>query len=193
MCNNTCNNTIGQYYDSARKCLPCGVYCYTCSGASHLCNQCVASQNRILSGNDCICNPIGFFNDWTSITCPTCHHSCRSCTGPSASQCIDCTTTSFRTVSINSCFCNARYYDNGVVICANCHYTCFTCTDNANTNCDTCAATNFRQILSSNNSCPCMIGYYNIGINPVCLLCHYSCWTCSSSSITGCVTCNNTV
>ncbi len=98
-----------------------------------------------MSGNDCICDPIGRYDDNSSLICPACHYSCRSCTGPSASQCIDCANTTFRTVLINSCVCNPRYYDlSPNSICASCHYTCYTCSSGTSTTCLTCLASDFR-------------------------------------------------
>ena len=145
-CDSTCNGWIEQYADLVdRKCQLCGPLCYKCSGASYMCDDCYVSQNRIISGDSCICNTVGFYDDGTSQTCPSCHYSCRSCTGPSASQCIDCSTTSHRTIDINSCFCDKRYFDNGSnQICSNCDYTCLTCSAAAATNCLTCAASDFR-------------------------------------------------
>lgn len=138
---------------------------------------------------------MGYYDDGSSLTCPKCHYSCRSCTGPSSSQCIDCSTTSHRTISINSCFCDPRYYDNGFnAICVSCHYTCYTCSSNTATTCLTCAVTDFRNILSTNNSCPCMVGYYTlVSPNSVCALCHYSCWTCTNTGPSACSSCNSTV
>jgi hypothetical protein len=122
MCDSTCNNWISQYADVNRKCKACDPVCYKCSGASYLCDDCYVSQNRILSGDSCICNPIGYYDDGSSLNCPACHYSCRTCTGPSASQCIDCSIISHRTININSCFCKPRYYDNGLnTICPSCH------------------------------------------------------------------------
>jgi len=192
-CDSTCNGTIQQYPDANRKCQLCDPICYTCSGASYLCDGCHSSQNRIISGDNCICNPVGFYDDGSSLTCPSCHYSCRTCTGPSASQCIDCSTTSHRTIEINSCFCNPRYYDNGLAICSSCHFTCYTCSSSTSTSCLTCAVSDFRIILSSNNSCPCMVGYYSLSSpNSVCALCHYSCWTCTGSGKSACASCNTT-
>jgi hypothetical protein len=192
-CNNTCNNTIGQYWDGSLRCQLCGPKCYMCSGSATLCTQCYASQNRIISGNTCICHPLGYYDDGSSLTCPACHYSCRSCTGPSASQCIDCLASSFRTAFINSCFCNPGYYDVGVSLCSSCHYTCQTCSSWNSNNCVTCSAANFREINSVAGTCGCMVGYYNSGTNPQCALCHYSCWTCSNTGISACSTCNNTM
>ncbi len=194
-CNDTCNNWISQYADVNRICRLCDSVCFKCTGAPNICTACYVAHNRILSGNQCICNTIGYYNDNTSLTCPSCHYSCLSCTGPSASQCIDCLSTNKRTIDINSCFCNPRYYDNGVnQVCPSCHYTCYTCSGSSATNCSTCAASDFRTVLSSNNSCPCMVGYYDLGYpNNICAACHYTCLTCSNTGSNACLTCDSTL
>lgn len=191
-CNSTCAAGIKQYPDANRKCKPCGIYCYRCSGNYDLCDDCYVSHNRILSGDDCNCLTIGYYDDGSSLICPSCHYSCRSCTGPSASQCIDCWTTGHRTIDINSCFCDLKFYDAAGPVCVACHYSCLTCTGASNNNCLTCKATDFREVNSVLNTCPCMIEYYNNNTDK-CVLCHYSCWTCSGPGTTNCLTCNTTV
>ncbi len=140
-----------------------------------------------------MCNTIGYFDDNTSQTCPSCHYSCESCWGPSASQCYSCSSTSFRTIDINTCYCDPRYYDDSSnEVCRTCHYTCYACSNNGATNCLTCAASDFREPIASNNSCGCMTGYYDLGgTNNVCGLCHYTCLTCSGGNEANkCVTCD---
>lgn len=183
-CNSTCNNWVEQYADINRKCQLCGPLCYKCSGIATMCTECYVTQKRIQSGNKCVCNTIGFYDDNTSQTCPSCHYSCESCWGPSASQCYSCSGTSSRTIDINTCFCNPRYFDDGSnEICPKCHYTCYTCSDNQATDCLTCAASDFREPIASNNSCGCMTGYYDVGgSNSVCGLCHYTCLKCSGGN-----------
>ena len=166
ICNNTWNNRISWYADINRICMPCDPIFLKCTGASNICTAWYVVLNRIISGNQCICNIIGYYDDLTSLTCPSCHYSCMSCTGPSPSQWIDCLSMTKRTININSCFCNPRYYDNRVnQVCPSCDYTCYTCNGSSATNCVTCAASDFRIILSANNSCPSIVGYYDLG-NP---------------------------
>ena len=74
-CDSTCNNWIEQYADNNRKCQLCGPLCYKCSGTADMCDECYVSQRRILSGDNCVCNLIGTYDD-NSQTCPQCHYSC---------------------------------------------------------------------------------------------------------------------
>ncbi len=85
MCDATCNSTIHQYPDASKVCQLCSLICYTCSGTPNYCTSCYQAQNRILSGNTCICDPINYYDDGVNLVCPICDYSCKSCTGPTPS------------------------------------------------------------------------------------------------------------
>jgi hypothetical protein len=88
----------------------------------------------------------------------------------------------------NLCYsaCPAAYYTNATYkFCTPCMYSCATCS--SGTNCLTCSSSNFRTLTS--NLCPCNAGYFDNGV-AACVLCHYSCTTCTSSTSTSCSTCN---
>lgn len=124
---------------------------------------CQTSHNRILSGNTCVCDVAGgFYDDLTSLTCPQCHYTCKTCNGGTSSQCITCLSTSFRTHTSNSCPCNSGYYDAGAAVCVICHYTCrtATCTGATATTCATCNAAKMRTYIAG-TTCGCMTGYFD--------------------------------
>jgi hypothetical protein len=151
---------------------------------------CVNSQNRILSGNTCVCDlNAGFYDDLSSLICPKCHYSCRTCNGGTSSQCASCLLTNQRTHNINSCPCNVGYYDAGASLCVSCHYTCrsATCTNSGANQCATCSAAQLRTYLPD-SSCGCMTGYFDNGIE-LCDNCHYSCLTCTNTNIK-CTSCD---
>jgi len=164
-CDSHCNNTIQQYLNTSNVCVPCDAKCYRCNGQSTLCLACVNTQNRVLSGNTCICDvSAGFYDDLTSLTCPQCHYSCKTCNGGTASQCTSCLSTNFRTHNVNSCPCNQGYFNPNAAICVICHYTCRTgsasCTSGASTGCTACNSAKFRTYLGT-SACGCLNGYYD--------------------------------
>ena len=119
---------------------------------------CFNTQNRVLAGNTCVCDiAAGFYDDLSSLACPQCQYSCKTCNGGTSSQCSSCLSTNFRTYVINACPCNTGYYDAGASVCVSCHYTCrtATCTNSGATQCATCNSAKFRTYLA-NSSCGCM-------------------------------------
>lgn len=156
-----------------------------------MCTACyTVTQNRILDGNTCVCNSIGYYDDGSSVTCPSCSYTCRTCTGGSSAQCIDCLSTNLRTFDLGTCPCNPYYYDNGAPMCVACDRTCYTCSAGGSSNCITCNAADFR-LVTNVNTCPCIVGYYDVSPNSICSTCLYSCYTCSGSHTT-CTSCNLT-
>jgi proprotein convertase subtilisin/kexin type 5 len=189
-CNSTCSNGILQYPDGNNICQYCGVYCYTCQTVSTQCLSCIASQNRILNGSLCICNPLGFYDDTIDYVCPACHYSCTSCTFSNNATCTACNlTVNYRLLNNDSCPCITGYYDAGMAICGSCHYSCWNCTGAGNSACLVCNASWLRYL--SGNSCLCNLLYYDSGTN-ICQPCYYTCLTCSSNTFSTCTSCNST-
>jgi hypothetical protein len=194
-CDSACNLTIQQYPNATRYCQPCGTLCYQCVTTADTCTACYNSQNRVLNGSNCSCDVAGgFYDDGSSVTCPACQYSCKTCSGPSAGSCLTCEPTTFRLLAINSCPCTAGHYDAGAPTCGNCYYTCGTgtCNGTQSTRCISCNATRHRQITGS-FTCACTTGYYDDGTNTeTCAACLYSCLTCTTTNVM-CVTCNSTL
>jgi len=166
-CASSCNGSIQQYANATNFCQLCGVYCWTCVGSPTYCTACYNSQNRVLSGNLCICDfSGGFYDDGTSVNCVQCDVSCKTCSGPGSASCLTCNPAANRYQNVNSCPCNPGYYSVSTSICQHCHYTCYstTCTAGTSTTCASCNSANHRQLLSD-YSCGCMTGYYDNGTN----------------------------
>lgn len=92
----------------------------------------------------------------------------------------------------------------GLDNCQTCYPTCLTCSSLLSaTACLTCNLDrDHRTFLASNNTCPCVDGYYEVSnlaatfanyiyVGIPCPPCEYTCETCSSSA--ACLTCNSTV
>jgi len=52
----------------------------------------------------------GYYNDDTTSACLPCHSTCKMCTGPLETECVDCVGTTLRALEINKCVC---VNDNG--------------------------------------------------------------------------------
>lgn len=166
-CASSCNSSIQQYANATNFCFPCGVYCYTCVGSATYCTGCYNSQNRVLSGNLCVCDVNGgFYDDGTSLNCVQCDVSCKTCSGPGSASCLTCSPVANRYQNLNSCPCLPSYYSINTAICQNCYYSCdsATCTGGNWNNCASCNAAKHRQ-LQSDYSCSCMAGYYDDSTN----------------------------
>lgn len=147
----------------------------------------------------CVCKS-GTYPSNVSVLCLPCHETCGACTGPSASNCTNCSTTSqyvFYNSTTKQCqtTCALYTFENRISFtCPSCPVGCVTCSNaTACTSCDT--AIDFRRLETVNGtgSCPCIQGYYqdtaNL-LNKVCLQCNISnCIACNSS--TSCTLCNN--
>ncbi len=184
-----------QYPNSTRYCLPCGVYCYMCVNTANYCTACFSIQNRVIKANGtCACDTdTGFYDDGTSLICPSCYYSCETCYAGTVSSCLSCSATNHRVLVNNTCHCMTGYFDNGAETCVPCYYTCAsaTCSGSSGTNCLSCNALQFRVILA-NYTCACLPGYYDNGTtSETCSPCLYSCLTCWDTNIF-CTSCSIT-
>lgn len=166
-CADNCNAGIQQYANASRYCRPCADKCYKCVTTSTTCTACYNTQNRILASSDCICDVAGgFYEDGSSLICPSCNYTCKTCSGGGGGSCLSCESTAHRELSGTSCPCTTGHFDNGTAICQDCHYTCFTgtCTLNTAVRCTSCNASRHRQFLG-NSTCGCVTGFYDNGTN----------------------------
>jgi hypothetical protein len=94
----------------------------------------------------------------------------------------------------NTCPCTSGYYDTGATSCLQCHYSCAECSGPLINNCTVCPspATSFRiDTISTNNRCDCpTVGYFDNNVKN-CVICHFSCLTCSVT-FDHCDTCSST-
>ena len=87
-CTDDCGT--GYYPNATRYCQLCDSLCYTCTDFT-TCTACHNSQNRVVNGSTCSCDVAGgFYDDGTSLVCPACNYTCKTCSGPSGGQCLSC-------------------------------------------------------------------------------------------------------
>ncbi|CAD8161586.1 unnamed protein product [Paramecium octaurelia] len=182
------------YYDDAvlNSCIQCEQTCLTCFGISTYCTQCDSSLNLALDfQNRCVCKS-GYFFNLLSKLCEICDFSCVECL--TLTQCLTCEQiTRYLDTDTSKCLCKDRFYEakkNNVQVLRiinilECHSSsCKTCEIQSN-KCLTCELTNFR--VFQMNTCPCVDGYYDVGIE-VCQKCSDVCQICKTSS-TKCYAC----
>lgn len=78
----------------------------------------------------------------------------------------------------NICTCDSGFYSTGAALCSTCNYDCKNCINTA-VKCTSCnlIGTNRSDHILSNNTCPCIEGYYDVGLS-VCAKCDISCKGC---------------
>jgi hypothetical protein len=88
-----------------------------------------------------------------------------------------------------TCACYSGYYDDGTSneTCQKCHYSCSACWG-SNTFCTSCDSTKQRTLNTTDNTCPCNLGYYDNGA-AMCQPCHSTCWGCNGPLSTNCISC----
>lgn len=90
-CSDNCNASIQQYANATRYCQPCDSKCYRCITTATTCTACYSGQNRILSAASCVCDVAGgFYDDGTSMVCPPCNYTCKTCSGGGGGNCLTC-------------------------------------------------------------------------------------------------------
>jgi hypothetical protein len=122
-------------------------------------------------------------------TCSPCDSICSECT--QSGTCTVCKPGLYREMNsaTSTCDCKAGYVLNTTSqLCMGCQYSCLVCVTGFDNQCSSCNASTFRELITSTKQCDCKIGYYDDGLNPLCLPCHYTCKSCVSSSTT-CTSC----
>ncbi|KAL4493856.1 hypothetical protein ABPG73_010134 [Tetrahymena malaccensis] len=199
----TCTLNDGYYIDDSKNCKQCHYSCKTCNGGSELncltckgnliidskTKKCVCNLSNCIecsldgfscikckegyAGKDCsVCNTTqGNYID--NNICKSCDGSCKTCSGPLETDCIDCKVEAFKINPISKlCQCtleNCLTCDLNGVECIKC-IDGYTLKDKKCTFCDT------------NN------GYFIDSLN-ICQQCHSSCMKCNGPNETNCEQC----
>ena len=185
----------GYYQDTlTQTCKACDASCNTCSGSTATnCLSCPTGKYLLTANNSCVsCNVDGYYQDTLTQTCKACDAGCKTCSGPSATDCLTCYSGTYLLSLNNSCVsCNVDGYfaDTSTQTCQSCDPSCKTCTGSSDTSCLSCYSGKYW--LSLNNSCvDCSINGYFIDVSTqACIACDPSCQTCSGSSATNCLSC----
>lgn len=106
-----------------------------------------------------------------------------------STNCLTCNPLHKTYLNDSACVCSASsYQDNVTLICTACSYSCQTCSYSSSNSCLSCNPLHFRYNLTTNNSCPCLPGYYEAN-QSYCKPCLSPCATCYAGSIFSCLSC----
>ena len=184
----TCQCASGTYFDTpSGTCKACNDDCQECSGLTS--NECTSCKNNLAipsgsSSGVCTCGD-GMFLDLVAGMCLACSSTCKTCSGPASTQCLQC--SSGATLSSGSCICNVGlYFDQHTAECLSCDASCPICSGPERSQCLSCSA---GQILD-NGYCVdiCTPNQYRMS-DMSCQSCDASCQTCSGGSANQCKSC----
>ncbi|KRX07488.1 Insulin-like growth factor binding protein, N-terminal [Pseudocohnilembus persalinus] len=191
-CVTTCND--GKYAQStpSRLCVDCPVQCSLCTSSTS-CSSCAYGYYFDTTTSSCVATcPNSYYAEEDGRTCDPCDSDCDTCTGPSSSECVLCSSspTQLYFHSDNLCYstCPDGYYgDSGTLNCEACTTGCYTCTDSST--CTECIPGYYLSGSSCLLTCPS--GYYD---NPdpynSCDPCDTICNTCDYTAPLECTSCN---
>ncbi|CDW89486.1 UNKNOWN [Stylonychia lemnae] len=178
-------------FGSQKLCVKCHPYCTKCTGPLNTqCQQC-QPQYLLRNGNTCtdVCSA-GQFPDFTLMNCQSCHASCATCSGKLDTNCLTCSNINFvQQGGICQAKCNNGFYQDTHNVCQPCHKACASCNSKFITDCGSCNSGWYLEWLGNTCQTSCLDGYYADGLTNQCLMCHYSCETCSGNGPSNCLTC----
>ena len=183
------------YYLSDNRCLPCDSLCRQCDGGDQ--NDCLrcyeGGSNPFLLDRECLieCPVEGYYADADKF-CQPCDGTCKSCSGPSALECLSCKSTGTTNLYFysNECReeCPVGFYPNSTNHCLACHGTCRTClTSNTPNDCQSCDLP--LKLYSNQCLSQCPDYFANYQAPTVCDPCHDKCVRCDTSSASDCSVC----
>jgi proprotein convertase subtilisin/kexin type 5 len=86
---NSCPCIAGYYHSGGVVCSLCHYSCQTCDTTAVTCTSCSPTLKRVLTSQRCTCD-IGFYDDGFSLMCQPCFSTCRTCNGPTVTDCTSC-------------------------------------------------------------------------------------------------------
>ena len=223
--------SVGYWEDSSsNQCKPCYEYtaasstnntCVTCSGSnSDNCLSCNSTTFLDSTTNRCvnIC-PDGYYGDTSENLCKPCYEapspsddtlkSCKTCSGPAASDCQSCNSGTYLYSGNNTCLAECPegwYRDETANTCNRCYQnlppstwgSCATCTGPLHNNCQSCVDYFYNPAANTCES-PCSAGTYPVPATKQCAPCFQtsssnpndpqSCFTCNGPLSTNCLSC----
>ncbi|KAM3142366.1 hypothetical protein pb186bvf_005523 [Paramecium bursaria] len=178
-------NEVNYFINSTFYCDKCDSNCYTCSGLSTSCTSCIASQNKTLSVNQCICLSTQYL-EVTNNTCMNCDITCLTCNGATNQSCLQCKANA--NILNGVCNCDSGYYFDAIqALCVICHANCQTCTGSLINNCLSCYLPKVYNL--TNQTCDCPNGQY-LTATLSCQSCDLTCLTCTGIANTQCSACD---
>ncbi|KCV71601.1 hypothetical protein H696_02544 [Fonticula alba] len=174
-------------------CSRCSKNCVSCSRSSgfFVCHACTAGFALDPLGDCMAVDEPGFWKDSTSQRFLSCAPTCRTCTGPSANECLSCVgdlsleLQPGRAVGhcVSSCPAGKVPIPEVPGLCVSCHYSCGQCFGLAQDQCWACQPG--RVLLGTECVSTCPDGYY--ATEGRCERCHVSCDRCTGPSNTQCL------
>lgn len=179
-------------------CPACHSSCATCNDSTS--TSCFSCNNGFyLQPNSTTCLstcPMGYYRNFTQNICSPCDIACKSCTGPTSSECVACQIGYYQqpsssTTCLSTCPSThwADIFDN---ICRACDTACLTCFGSSSSECNSCKPNYFRQSPTSTTcKTTCPSGYFKNFTEMVCIPCNPACSVCSGTENTACTACNS--
>lgn len=189
MYNGTCVNGCppAHYEDgSQHACFSCGSGCESCEGAGS-CSSC--REGWDLSAGNCYphspdnCQP-GLYFEVDTMACIPCHSTCKTCTGHTASACVECPQGRFyhEMECLDACPLGT-FSSHAKSVCLKCPSTCFNCSDF-----HVCRKCTPGLVLHQNECLlRCPEGWFLL--DGSCSPCHDSCSGCRGPNIDNCTRC----
>jgi hypothetical protein len=145
-------------FDRYGRLLTCSSNCTKCAtegplGCLPTLNNCKYGLVYKMSYGNCQCRP-GFY--WSEGTgCLPCNIMCRTCSGPSATECTSCKTNALLD-NYKSCKCaHKNYLDPSTNSCAPCHPNCYECAGPGQLQCTQCIP-NTNPVVQADGNYQCM-------------------------------------
>ena len=184
----TCQCLSGTYFDTpSGTCKACSSDCQECLGPTL--NECTSCRNNLAipSGSStgvCTCGD-GMFLDSAAGMCLACSSTCKTCSGPASTQCLQC--SGGATLSSGSCTCNnGLYFDPNSGKCLSCNAGCQTCSGPERSQCLSCSAGS----TLNNGYCVNTCTQFQYRMSDMsCQPCDASCQTCSGGTASQCKSC----
>ncbi|CAD8166957.1 unnamed protein product [Paramecium pentaurelia] len=196
-----CKTGYSEYEVKEQTCGKCHAKCITCfqpadGSENQYCLTCIPGQNRVVSESfkcDCEVNYSDFGG--TLEVCAVCHYTCGNCYGIEATNCSECSQSSYRELTpLGECLCKQSYYDDNKenIICQKCHHSCLTCANSTDKDaCLECPSSRTAQSSGSYFECICTYSNtFDDGFSQQCQQCDQSCKTCYGSLSSNCLTCD---
>ena len=193
--------SINQYFDSTTyQCQLCDTSCSTCSQSGI--NGCLSCLNTYLQSSDgpssCLSTcPSGTYKS-LDYKCLSCDASCGECQGNSSNDCLSCHSSYFLSLPTGPGVCvkecaNGYYPNQSKYVCELCDSSCFQCNSSGISNCTSCKPFTYLQNPPYPSSClsTCPYGTYQDDITNLCQPCDSSCFNCSASGLSDCLSCKN--
>lgn len=123
-----------------------------------------------------------------------CDGTCATCKGSGATNCLSCSGSNYLSYGAYECVgtCPGGQYAAAGNVCLACSINCVTCSGSGG-NCESCGLSlSGIALYLYNSACiaTCPNQYYAYS-NFTCVPCHSSCYTCSGTALTNCLTCTS--